>query len=667
MDKVYDIIDHKLILSVAGKKIEIDLRQAIWPCSTFSILYLLLWRKTGFQDLSRNKILKLQSSDKVNPDDKPYIPGPVNIPPIKGWMAVLFRKLLRSPIGRLLLIDNAKSTGELDLFLRLDIPDKPTYYPILFPSEEERSENGEFDLQDYIVASDKKAAFHFNTISDYNAAYRNNTSSPLEVARKIIDAIKDCNHLRIIIEFHEDDIIKRAKESTERWKNKAPLSVFDGVPISVKDEIFLADYPCRAGTPIEELSVKKKLSEEGTMVRRLREGGAIFIGIANMHQLGVGITGINPSKYHGTCRNPYNIKYPPGGSSSGPAASVASGLCPVSLGADGGGSIRIPSAICGIVGAKASFGRISGTGLHSNCDTVGHAGALCATVRDAAITYGFLAGPDPDYEVGLVQPPHNIDQFMQVDLTGVKVGVDWSYFNDCQPEIAQLCKRGVEYLKNERNAEIVDISIPELQESMRAHVITTLTEMYTYSRKIYHHHHDEINIETENNFAIGESFKGSEYYQAQKQRTRAMNILKRLFKDVDCIVSPVFGDFMPELNADMLKYGYMNLKHTSDVIRFSVLGNLAGNPSISVPIGYASVTGLPVGLMVQTCWWKENLMFRIANSLSDCCELKRPEIYYDIIASVSERNTSTSNGIESPDLNTPMMKENNAIQYNSIQ
>lgn len=656
MDKIYDILEHKLNFNVGSKNVEVDLRQAIWPCSTFAVLYFLFGRKSGFKDLSNLEKLKPQKVDEENEDDKPYEPKPVNIPALKGWMSVLYRKISRSPFGRTVLMDNAKSSGDLKIFEAMDIPEKPTLYPVVMPGEEFKDLDSEIDLWKLIEPS-KGDGFHFNTISDYVNAYRSGTTTPLKVAENVINAIKDSESMtpkmRIMIEVHEEEILQRATESTARWKENKPLSVFDGIPIAVKDELFLGGYPCRAGLPIKDLEKPKSLSDEGWMVRKLREGGAVFLGICNMHQLGVNVYGINPSKYHGTCRNPYNFNYPPGGSSSGPASAVASGLCPIALGADGGGSIRIPSGICGIVGAKVSYGRISGTGFHANCDTIGVAGPLCATIQDAVISYGFLAGPDPNCATGMgqFQPPPSLQDFNEKNLKGIKIGIDWNYFNDSNPEIVQRCKAAVEYLLNECSAEIVEISIPEMQECSRAYVITVLSEMYTYGKEIYHNHHDEINVDTEMNFSLGESFSSSDYFQAQKQRTRGMNVLKRLFKNIDCIITPTFGEFMPELTSDLLRYGYNNLQHTSDVIRYVINGNFCGNPSISVPVGYSSQHGLPIGLLIHTSWWREDLMYRIGNAVKDFSPVKKPRVYYDILSD----SINSGSGISTPSVHSPMI------------
>lgn len=348
-----------------------------------------------------------------------------------------------------------------------------------------------------------------------------------------------------------------------------------------------------------------------------------------MHQLGIGVTGINPAETHGTTRNPYNTNYPAGGSSCGSAAAVASGLCPIALGTDGGGSIRIPSAVCGIVGAKNTFTRISSTGFPPGCATVFNCGPLCATVQDICIAYGFLAGPDQNCELGLDQPPPTLS--MDRLKEGITIGVHWDYFNDCDEEIRGACKNAIDYLVENFHARVVDITIGEIHQSVSAHTITILTEMYAYAQDKLDLHHDEINGDTEALLRIAKRLTSDDYFRAQQQRTRAMNIFKDIFKKVDCIITPSVGAFQPKLDEEILKYGLIDVKVTSDIMKFALLGNFTGHPSVTVPVGYGEENNLPIGLLVQTAWWEEELMYKIANALSGCISLRRPEVYFDLI------------------------------------
>ncbi|KAJ6658303.1 hypothetical protein lerEdw1_020575 [Lerista edwardsae] len=180
--------------------------------------------------------------------------------------------------------------------------------------------------------------------------------TPLQVAKNIIAALEDMEKhsppLRAIVQWDRKEIIKMAEASTTRYKSKQPLSLLDGIPVCLKEEIKVVPYHHRVGT--QYLGTKPE-AEDATVTRKLREAGAMIIGVSNMHELGIGTTGCNPSRHHGTARNPYNPQHFTGGSSSGSAAAVAAGLCPVAIGTDGGGSVRIPASFCGIVGLKGKI------------------------------------------------------------------------------------------------------------------------------------------------------------------------------------------------------------------------------------------------------------------------------------------------------------------------
>jgi Asp-tRNA(Asn)/Glu-tRNA(Gln) amidotransferase A subunit family amidase len=158
------------------------------------------------------------------------------------------------------------------------------------------------------------------------------------------------------------------------------LGPLDGVPIAVKDELDQVPYATTAGT---RFLGREPASSDATVVARLRSAGALLVGKTNMHEVGLGITGVNP--HHGTSRNPYDPARITGGSSSGSAAAVAAGLCPIAVSADAGGSIRIPAALCGVVGLKPTFGRMSERGAAALCWSLAHIGVIGASSADVAL------------------------------------------------------------------------------------------------------------------------------------------------------------------------------------------------------------------------------------------------------------------------------------------
>lgn len=190
--------------------------------------------------------------------------------------------------------------------------------------------------------------FQFATIHDYHNAYKNEKTTPEEVGERVIEAIADSNSgdrpLNAISNSIAEEIRKQAQASAKRYAEGRTIGPMDGIPVAVKEEINVVPYPTTLGTAF----IDKTAEYDATIVARLREAGAIIIGKANMHEIGIGVTGFNPNA--GTIRNPYNLDHYPGGSSSGSGSVVGAGIVPVALGADGGGSIRIPASLCGVVG-----------------------------------------------------------------------------------------------------------------------------------------------------------------------------------------------------------------------------------------------------------------------------------------------------------------------------
>jgi Asp-tRNA(Asn)/Glu-tRNA(Gln) amidotransferase A subunit family amidase len=203
------------------------------------------------------------------------------------------------------------------------------------------------------AAKEPTAGFKFTSISNLAEAYRSGSITPLAVAEAVLHGIQNSDEgpkpLRSIVQCNKQAVIAMAQKSTSRLANNTPLSLLDGIPVAVKEELAVVPYHLHVGTTfLGEVPAES----DATVVRKLKEAGAVIIGISNMHELGIGTTGCNPNKLHGICRNPYDVDHYAGGSSSGSAVAVAAGLVPVAIGADGGGSIRIPASMCGVVGLK---------------------------------------------------------------------------------------------------------------------------------------------------------------------------------------------------------------------------------------------------------------------------------------------------------------------------
>lgn len=557
------------------------------------------------------------------------------IPRLAGKKFMFAKWLARTGVGDVLRRSAVRRAG-LDFLRYLRIPDAPTLFPSPQPSPQTRAYSP-VDFDKLLVAVEKsdnasKESFKFVTIQDLLKQYRSQTVTPMQVAERVIEIIKDTEQqtpkLRIIVQHNKEEILKMAAASTKRYAEGKPLSFMDGIPVAVKEEIDVVPYRTRCGTTFMG---NTPATEDATIVKKLRDGGALIIGITNMHELGIGTTGNNPNRLHGTTRNPYNVNYYTGGSSSGSAAAVAAGLCQVALGCDGGGSIRIPAAACGITGIKVSCGRISTSGVFPLAHSVACSGPLCNCVSDVALVYAYLAGKDENDPKTLCQPDVTLEGFENIlSLDGISLGVDWKYFKDCDPDVYQQCEKAVKYLED-LGASVVTIQIPELLETFTAHGVTITSEMATTMDEEYHKYHGELNAESVSNLAYGRMWTARDYIQAMKQRTRSMAFLKTIFDDgVDCILTPALGLKVPEIPEDSLEYGEGDLLRTVQLLKYMGLANFTGIPGMTLPVGYDE-HGLPIGLQIMSSWWNEHVMLRVAHAAEGFVSKKKPQVHYNLL------------------------------------
>jgi Asp-tRNA(Asn)/Glu-tRNA(Gln) amidotransferase A subunit family amidase len=313
----------------------------------------------------------------------------IKMPYLSGGLLRLFASLLEGPLSGLLIPNLLQSAG-INWLRKQVINESPTHHPIHFSGAPATQNSAVPENELPRAAVTNSRGFHFATVFDYAQAYRNGETTPEEVAKKIMDAIDSSNAanppLRAVVTTSRAEVMQQARAATERIKLGKPLSIFDGVPVAVKDELDMTPYPTTVGT---SFLGKAPATEDATAVARMRAAGALLVGKTNMHEIGINVTGLNPNL--GTARNPYNTGHFTGGSSSGSAAAVAAGLAPVALGADGGGSIRIPASFCGVFGLKATFGRVSEFGAAPLCWSVAHVGPLAGTATVMALAFAIIS------------------------------------------------------------------------------------------------------------------------------------------------------------------------------------------------------------------------------------------------------------------------------------
>ncbi len=471
--------------------------------------------------------------------------------------------------------------------------------------------------------------FAFETAADFAAAYTAGDATPVQVAERVLEWTKATEamtpKMRVFIAQKADDLLAQAEASAARYRDGKTLGPLDGVPIAVKDELDQVPYHSTVGT---SFLGKSAATSDATVVARLRAAGALLIGKTNMHEMGMGVTGLNP--HHGACRNPYDPGHATGGSSSGPAAAVAAGFCPIAVGADGGGSIRIPSSLCGIVGLKATFGRISEHGAAPLCWSVAHVGPMAATVRDTALGYAMMAGPDAADGNSLAQPMPHLDDLLKTDLSGLKIGMFRPWFEHADDDVVSRCRDAVKAL-TDAGATVVDVEIPELGLLRSVHLVTIVSEMAAAHLRHFAPHRTDYGLDTRLNLALARRLTAYDYVHAQRHRVRLAGHFQQVLQKVDVLVTPTTGRTAPPLPADALVTGESNLPVTDQIMRFAPPGNLIGLPGISVPAGY-DAAGLPVGLQIMGRAWEEHTLLRMALVVENAVERLQPKVHKRLLA-----------------------------------
>ncbi len=554
-----------------------------------------------------------------------YDSKPVRAPRTAGWALKALARVVENPAGAGLLGGTLLESAGIPAFRAVLADDPP--WPLGSPRHIDQpaaAGDPQADLAPLDVMNLPAGGSPWATAADYATAYREGRTDPERVARAVLDACASSENasppLRAIIAQDATEVLSQARASADRWKAGRPIGPLDGVPVAIKDELDLLPYPTTVGTSF----LHDVPAADATVVSRLRSAGAILIGKANMHEIGIGVTGVNP--HHGAARNPYDPARATGGSSSGPASAVAAGLCPIAIGADGGGSIRLPAALCGIVGLKPTFGRVSEVGAAPLCWTLAHVGPLGATVRDVALAYGLIAGPDPKDPNSSPQPRPSLAGFGDPDLRGVRIGVYRPWFEDADPAVVASCKAALGILVA-AGAVVREVDIPELVLLRAVHLVTIVSEMATAHDRYQAAHRRDYGADTRVSLALARMLTARDYVHAQRIRTRLLGHFDRALADVDVIATPTAACTAPIIPADSLATGESNLEMTAKIMRFAQPGNLTGLPALTVPAGY-DADGMPVGFQVMGRAWDEALLLRLGRVVEASVPRRVPAVRF---------------------------------------
>jgi aspartyl-tRNA(Asn)/glutamyl-tRNA(Gln) amidotransferase subunit A len=464
------------------------------------------------------------------------------------------------------------------------------------------------------------------TITEAARLLRLRSFSAAELVTAHIERIERLDgRVKAFLRFTPELWEKQAEDADERIK-QGDLGPLVGIPMAVKDVLCVRGVETTAGSKILR---GFKAPYTGTAVSRLFAAGAVMLGVTNCDEFAMGSSTEN-SGYHPT-HNPWDLDRVPGGSSGGSAAAVAAGEAIVALGTDTGGSIRQPAALCGVVGMKPTYGRVSRYGLIAFASSLDQIGPFARSVEDAAIVLALMAGHDP-LDATSSDRPNDVTNSLDAGVKGMRLGVPREYFDvaGMEPGVKAAIEKALDALKH-AGAEIVEVNLPHTDYGLAAYYIiapaecssnlarfdgvryglsdqdaASVTDAYMQTRR------QGFGTEVRRRVMLGTYALSSGYYdayylKAQKIRTLIKRDFDAAFEKCDAIVSatsPTVAFPIGSKTQDPLSM------YLCDVLTLG--GNLAGLPGISVPCGLSEE--LPVGLQVLAPQWREDVALRVARA-----------------------------------------------------
>jgi aspartyl-tRNA(Asn)/glutamyl-tRNA(Gln) amidotransferase subunit A len=380
-----------------------------------------------------------------------------------------------------------------------------------------------------------------------------------------------------------------------------PSRPLAGMPICVKDIVDVAGMPTTAGGA----DWMRRPDADATIVERLRTAGAVVVGKGNTNEFACGIDGRNPHK--GDCRNPYDPERLTGGSSSGPAAAVASGMAEGGVGSDTSGSIRIPAALCGVVGIRPTRGLVPADGVVPLAWSLDAVGPLARDVPAAALLLDLMAGrparPSPRPEV-----------------RGLRLGLATELFDRCEEPVAEALGAAVELLR-EADAEIVDVALPDLERATAIHRIVQACEVAAAHAPWFATQRDRYAPEVRARIEPGYSLGAEVYLRAQRHRRLFTHAFAATMDGLDAVLAPASPILAPRIAAEEVRVRGERRDVRDALLSCVVPFSQLDSPAVSVPVGLRE--GLPVGLQVLGRPRSEDLLLRIAATAEGAAE-ERP-------------------------------------------
>jgi aspartyl-tRNA(Asn)/glutamyl-tRNA(Gln) amidotransferase subunit A len=446
------------------------------------------------------------------------------------------------------------------------------------------------------------------TISD---RIRQGDLSPSELVEACLDRIKKFNpSLNAFITILEENARHDAMTAERQIKEGHYIGPLHGIPFSIKDVIYAKGVKCTAGSKIMSDYISKI---NATSVEKMKKAGAILIGTNNTHEFACGITNINP--HYGSSKNPWNTSKLSGGSSGGSAVSVGAGMIPISLATDTSGSIRVPSSLCGVVGLKPTYGRVSKYGIVDLAPSLDHVGCITRSAWDAATVLQIIAGYDPlDPATETKEVPNYVGIIENKKTTSMKkfsVGIPKEYFFDyLQPEVQRVFLDFVDTV-NSMDISISDVHISGADKIYESWRPLRLGESAEIHMKWLQARSEDYGDDVRKMLMQGTEVSAVDYIRAHKFRKELRNEFVKLLQNYDVLIMPTTPLTAPGFDEQTVVIGDKTFPIYQALSRNTIAFDSTGLPAINAPAGF-SKDNMPVGVQIVGSPFKEEKILSLA-------------------------------------------------------
>jgi aspartyl-tRNA(Asn)/glutamyl-tRNA(Gln) amidotransferase subunit A len=434
------------------------------------------------------------------------------------------------------------------------------------------------------------------TILEAGRALRSRHISCLELTNRCLDQIAKLNpRLNAFITVTEQSARQHAEELDRELSSGHDRGPLHGIPIAHKDLIATKGVRTTSGSKLFADHVPKA---DAHVVEKLNAAGAVMLGKTGLHELAYGITSDNP--HFGTIRNPRNPEHIPGGSSGGSGVAVATGMALMATGTDTGGSIRIPTSYCGVVGIKPTYGLVSVAGVQPLSFSLDHIGPLTTSVADASVSLDAMADGSKRK-----QAPSSVRD--------IRVGVPQNYyFDQVAPEVREAVHAAAKKAEG-LGAQVIPVRVPDIDAISAASLVILLSEAAALYEP-YLDRQSEIGVDVRALLYQGRLVPATDYVNAQRLRKVLANEFRALFRTIDCLFTPATPITAPRIGQREVEIDGETLDTRLVTTRFARAFNALGFPALVMPCGQ-SPEGMPIGLQMVGRPFEENLLFALGEAL----------------------------------------------------